>query len=239
MWITVVLLGLAGGVVSTLIGFGAGMILAIALALTVSPLAALAVASLALLSGNIHRVFLFRQELRLSDAYRWALGIGVGSVVGGLLVHHLPDWLLRSAFVGAAVMALLPRPARDSQWARPRWGLLVPAGGAIGFIGAGTAGVGPLASSTLMATGHAGERYIALMAVTGVALNMGRVVGYGSSGVLESSWLWASAAAGIGLFAGNVLGRRVRRRLPERRMLQLERVVPWACLSLALLGLLR
>jgi uncharacterized membrane protein YfcA len=239
MWITVVLLGLTGGVVSTLVGFGAGMILAIALALTVSPLAALAVASLALLSGSIHRVILFRHELRLSDTYQWALGIGVGSVVGGLLVHHLPDCLLRAAFVGAAVVALLPRGAHDGRWARPRWRLLLPAGGVIGFIGAGTAGVGPIASSTLMATGHTGERYIALMAVTGVALNMGRVVGYGSSGVLESSWLWASAAAGIGLFAGNILGRRLRRCLADRRMSQLERAVPWTCLALAMLGLMR
>jgi uncharacterized membrane protein YfcA len=235
MWLTILLLGLAGGVVSTLIGFGGGMILAIALALTVSPLAALAVASIALLSGNVHRLLLFRHELRAADVYRWALGIVVGSVAGGMLVHHLPDWVLRGAFVVTAVAAIVPRPRAQERPARAA--VLVPAGGAIGFIGAGTAGVGPLASSTLMATGHGGERYIALMATTGVAVNIGRVVGYGSSGALQLSWLWASGLAAAGLLAGNFLGKRIRADLSDRRREQLEKAVPWVCLVLAVVGL--
>lgn len=239
MWITVALLGMAGGVVSTLIGFGGGMILAVALALTVPPLTALAVASCALLTGSIHRVVLFRKELTASDAYRWALGVLIGSIAGGILAHHLPEWLLRAAFVGAAALALVPTKRGVDAPVIPRVALLVPAGGAIGFLGAGTAGVGPLASTTLLATGHAGERYIALMSVTGVALNAGRVVGYGSSGALETSWLWASAAGAVGLLTGNLLGRRLRRRVATQHMRQLEHVVPWGCLGLALLGLLR
>ena len=236
MWITVLLLGMAGSIVSTLIGFGAGMVLTISLALMVSPLAALSVASVALLSGSVHRVLLFRHALRAGDASRWAVGIAVGSVFGGMLVHHLPEWLLRAAFVVAAVAALLPRPTLDGGW-KPRWQLLLPAGGAIGFIGAGTAGVGPLASSTLLGTGHFGERYIALMSVTGIALNAGRIVGYGSSGVLELAWLWTSISAALGLLLGNLVGRRIRHRLPAFRLSQLERAVPWLCLALALFGL--
>lgn len=238
MWIVIALLGLAGGLVSTLFGFGGGMILAIALALTVSPLAALAVASLALLTGSIHRVVLFKHGLRLGDAHRWGLGIAVGSILGGMLAHHVPDYMLRAAFVVAAALALLPR--RDPSTApRAHTSLLVPAGGAIGFIGAGTAGVGPLASSTLVATGHVGDRYIALMSLTGVALNLGRIVGYGASGALEVGLLWASSSAAVGLFAGNALGKRVRHHVDPRHVERFERIIPWACLGLALLGLLR
>ncbi len=241
MWIAIILLGMTGGIVSTLIGFGAGMILAIALALAVSPLSALAVASLALLTGSLHRLFLFRHELQAADAYKWALGIAAGSIVGGMLVHHLPDWLLRVTFVAAAVVALWPKaPPSETTEGRSvaaRYRTMVPAAGAIGFIGAGTAGVGPLASATLVATGHVGERYIALMAVTGVALNAGRIVGYGTSGVLEVSSLWASVLAGGGLLAGNLIGKHVRVMLSSQRRGQLEKVVPWACLVLALLGL--
>lgn len=239
MWITVALLGLAGGVVSTLVGFGAGMILAIALALTVPPLTALAVASCALFTGSLHRVMLFRRELRASDAYRWALAVLLGSVAGGALVHHLPEWLLRASFVAGASFALIPARWLPTRRRRDAPHVLVPAGGAIGFLGAGAAGVGPLASSTLLATGHAGERYIALMSVTGVALNAGRVLGYGSSGSLDPSWLSASAAGAAGLLGGNLLGRALRHRITSERMQELEHVVPWGCLVLAVLGLLR
>ncbi len=241
MWIAIigtVLLGIAGGTVSTLIGFGSGMILAVALALIVSPLTALAVSSVALMMASLHRALLFRAALRGSVAGRWAAAIMLGSSIGGAWATSLPDWSMRVALVVAAAIAIFQR--YRPLGVHDHWGVavLAPAGGAIGFVGGGTAGVGPIASSLLMATGHAGERYIGLMAVCGVALNAGRVVGYGSAGIAEPAWLAASVAATIGMVVGNLCGRRIRTRLEQRHMRRLEQSVPWGCLVLALLGLL-
>ena len=142
MWIVMFLLGIGGGMTSTIVGFGGGMVLSLALALAVSPLAALAVASVALVSGSIHRVFLYRHSLEAADSYRWAAAIAIGGLCGGMIAHHLPDLLIRVTFLAAVVVwanitdiphnAFFPgtdgpSACSDRRWTRERLGQTPPA----------------------------------------------------------------------------------------------------------------
>lgn len=235
--LTVLGLGVVGGAVSTVAGFGGGMVLLLALALFTSPQAALAITAPALLVSNLHRAWIYRDHIARPVALPFALGAVPGSIAGAYLVAALPAALVHSLMVSMTALAL----ARSVGWLRwtPPPGLVLPAGAGIGFLAATSGGAGLLAAPLLMAAGLTGEAYVATSACGAVAMHVGRVVGYGGAGLLDARTLTLSAALTAALLAGNVLGARVRRWIAPAASSRIELGTLVVAVALSLAGVAR
>lgn len=227
-------LGLLAGLITTLAGMGGGLVLLLALAALSDPLHALALTAPALLLGNLHRLLLYRAEVDRSTARALVLGGLPGALVGGLLATALPPGVLAGAMLALALLALsqllglrLPVPAAAA----------APLGAACGLVTATSGGAGVIIGPFLLARGLAGRTYVATVAAAAVAMHLGRLLAYGSAGAVGREVLLGGLLLAGAISAGNLLGDRVARRLPEGREALLQHAVMAGCVGLALWGL--
>ena len=97
-------------------------------------------------------------------------------------------------------------------------------------------GAGLLVAPLFMAAGLTGTAYVATTAAAATAMQAGRVVAYGASGLVTGVTLAMSAVLVGALLGGNLLGERARRHLDAQRSRQIEMGTLVLCVALALLG---
>ncbi len=230
-----VLLGLMAGAVTTVAGLGGGTLLLLGLTLLSDPLSALVVTAPALLLGNLHRLWMYRREVRWSISGRFIAGSIPGSLMGGLVATRLPPELLKWMMAGAVSLALL----RAAGWG-PRRSLgraLTPAGLLIGGLQATCGGAGPVIGGLLKAERLEGVSYVATMASIAVSLHAARLTAYGLGGAVEPQQLSSGLILAAAIAGGNLLGDRVRRAIGvthQRRSQQLALAATGAMALLAL-----
>lgn len=231
------LLGLLAGILTTVAGMGGGILLLAALSLLRDPREALAITAPALFVGNLHRAVLFRHKIDRKVALPFSLGALPGSLVGALLVVALPLWVLKVLLVVMVGLAL----GRSLGWWRwtPSSRVIVPAAAGVGLVSATAGGAGLLLSPLLMSTGLTGDAYIATVALCAVALHLGRIVGYGAGGMLTAQTLSLGAGLTVAILAGNLVGARIRKRLPSSASVPIELTVLVVSAALCLAGVTR
>ena len=229
-------LGLVAGLLTTLAGLGGGMMLILVLAAWWGdPVRALAVSTPALLVGNIHRAVLYRRDLPVPLATRFAGAALGGALVGGLLALTLPPWLIQVSMVvsaGAAVARqFVGLPIRMPARALPY------AGAAVGLAST-TGGAGLLSGPMLQAAGLTGGAYLATLSLGALSMHVGRLVALGAGGVMDTS-VWRDAAVlMVCIPLGNQIGSVVRGRVGEGRLARLEVATSATLVALAVGGLL-
>ncbi len=232
MWL--VPLGLGAGVLTTVAGMGGGMIMVLLLSLVWDAPTALAVTAPALFFGNVHRAWLYRGDIDRRVTLVFALGAVPAALMGGVVAGAVPPALLHALMLGTTVLAVL-RTAGLITW-KPPPAALLPAGVLVGVLAA-TSGAGAiLVAPVIMATGLLGDRYIATVAAAAIALHSGRIVGYSVAGLFDAVTLQRSAIMAVAIFAGNLVGQRIRRGMSERVGRTIEVVALSACTVLALVG---
>lgn len=229
------MLGWVAGWLTTVAGLGGGVLLVLALSLRTSPAEALALSSPALLVGNLHRWRVGRRDVDMRVAAPFAIGALPGSALGGLLVVAMPTLLLQVLLVLTSALAL----ARALGWwmPRPPAAALVPAGAAIGAVAATTGSAGLAVGALLQSAGLTGAAYVATAAATAVAMHVGRLAAYGFGGLLTGETALQSGVLALAILAGNLVGGRVRKRLPAEACTRIELGVLFVCVALALAGL--
>jgi hypothetical protein len=229
------ILGVLAGMVTTLAGMGGGMVLVLGLALLWDPTTALAATGPALLLGNVHRLWMYLEDLDRPRAWRYALGGVPGALIGGLVLGVVP---LQVIEVGMLAIAVVAAAKVLLGWAwNPPADALVPGGFAVGFTASTAGGGGLIAGPMLLATGLTGRSYVATAALGAAAVHIARMVGYGAAGVLDGPVLAYGAGLAVLVIIGNALGDRVRRLLKDEDVSRLERGVVVGCLGLATAGL--
>lgn len=230
------LLGLGGfaGVLTTLTGLGGGLLLLLGLALVWDPARALACTAPALLVGNLHRLWMFRDAVDRPRLGAFALGAMPGALAGGLFAAALSPTVVQALLVATTLLTVARTLLRMS-WRMPV-SVLTPSGLVIGALTGTAGGAGLLASPVLWASGLAGTAYVATIAGCAVAMHAGRIVGYAMGGLFTFELLALSLLATVAILGGNLIGKRLRalvERLPENL---LEQTVLVACVTLAVLG---
>lgn len=234
MLLAVAMLGVLAGFLTTTSGMGGGLMLVIALSALWGPHVALPTTALALLVGNLHRLALFRGHLRPEIARPLLVGLVPGSVLGSLLVAGMPAALIQVVMLALAGFALA-RAVFRWRFTIPR-AALAPAGGAVGVMAGTSGGAAVLTAPLLLASGLAGDEYLATVALAAVAMHVSRTIGYGAGGLVGAgTFLWAAYLA-VALVAGNLVGKRLRAHLPGRLRSGLEYGVLAGCTVLSVLG---
>ncbi len=225
-------LGVFAGMLTTVAGMGGGLFLVAVVGILRGPHEALAITSPALLVSNLHRTLMFRKSVDRRVAALLSSGAIPGAVLGGLLLPALPSMLVTSLLVVTTGLALLR--SRGLLNVSPGRNSLVAAGSGIGALAATSGGAGFLVAPVVMSTGLKGLPYVATVSCCAVALHIGRVAGYGMSGLLAASLLPMIAALLVGLVTGNLIAARYRDRIPTavETKIELGALVTTAILAL-------
>lgn len=226
--------GLLAGALSTVTGMGGGIALVAVLSLALGPHVALATTAPALLVGNLHRTTRHRHHIDRPIAKQFAIGALPGALLGGVLSVALPELALAALLVGVNVLALGRAYGRFELRPRPAW--VVPIAFGAGTVAA-TSGAGVLVAPLLVAGGLTGEALVATASFVAIVLHVGRLAGYGISGLLGGAAFGSSLVLAIFLVSGNHLGERLRARLGKEGCERATRITLLATLALALVGL--
>src|SRR5262245_6741864 len=97
---------LAGGL-TTISGFGGGILLLLACTALLGAKPALAVTSIVLLAGNIHRVWLYRADVRAPVTVPLLVGLVPGSLLGGLTAAAIPERAVHGIMIAVVGASLL------------------------------------------------------------------------------------------------------------------------------------
>ncbi len=227
-------LGLVAGVLTTIAGMGGGMLLVAALVALRGPHLALAVTTPALFFSNAHRAWLFRRTLDWRVAGAFAAGAVPAAALVGFFVPTLPAWILAVVLV-LATLATLARSAGYLEW-RPQRGALTSAGAGIGALAATAGGAGLLTGPLFLSAGLTGVRYVGTVALAAVALHAGRLLGYGTGGLLHAEQIPSVAVLLVGLVTGNLLGRKLREQVDATLEKRVELGALTVCTVLAVVG---
>ena len=228
-------LGLTAGALTTVAGLGGGLLLLLVLSLVWDAHTALAVTAPALLVGNFHRAWMFRSKIDRRVGRAFVAGALPGALLGGLFAIAVPEAVLHVAMLAMTLLAIA-RACDLFRW-EPSPAQLVPAAAGIGVLTATGGGAGVLVSPLLMASGLKGEAYVATGAVGACAMHVGRIIGYGAGGLVDTSTLLASAFLAVALLAGNVAGKHLRRHFSDTATTRIEIGVLMVCSGLAVAGL--
>ncbi len=230
-------LGVVAGILTTIAGMGGGMLLMAVLVALRGPHFALAITTPALFVSNGHRAWMFRKVLDVRIAATFAVGAVPAAALVGHFVPTLPGWVLAAILVFASVLTL----ARSAGFIdlQPRRAAIVSAGAGIGALAATAGGAGALTSPLFLAAGLTGASYVGTVALGAVALHAGRLVGYGSGGMLRADLAPAIIVLLFGLLIGNFAGKRLRSRVDARLEKRVEIGALLVCTALALLGVAR
>src|SRR5262249_13613451 len=158
-----------------------------------------------LLLSNLHRFAVYRHALDRKIGGMFMLGAFPGALVASLFTVALPVVALRVLLALVTLVAL----ARAFGWWRwtPGPRALAPAGLATGVIGASSGG-GVMIAPILLAAGLHGEAVVATASLSAVVIHIGRILGYGFTGLVGTSTLLQAAILGASLVLGNVIGQR-------------------------------
>jgi hypothetical protein len=241
LFLLLVPFGLVAGTLTTFTGLGGGILLLLTLSVALGPQAALAITAPALLVGNLHRLWLYRDRVDRGVATAFVLGAFPGAFLGGLVAVALPRLVLQGFLIATTLLAvanaagwIVWRPSR-----RTASRILVPAGAGIGALSATGAGAGLLAVPILLTLGLSGPAYVATSAAGAAAMHIGRLLAYGIGGLVDGPRLAAAAVLAAGILGGNLLGDRLRDRVPRRLAGIIEHATLVLCVVVSLAGLTR
>ena len=233
--VLLVVVAVLAGILTTLSGFGGGLLLLLAVTALAGAKAALAATAVALLAANLHRIWLYRRDVASRVTVPLLLGLVPGALVGAWFAAAIPDRAVHVVMLAVVVLSLA-RAWAGWQW-RPGPRTLTTSGVVIGVLAGSAGGAGFLVGPIVLAAGLEGRRYLATVAVAAVAMHVARITGYGAGGLMTPQVLRLAALLAPALLVGNLLGNRVRDRIPELWHRRIELGAPAVCVGLALVGL--
>jgi len=227
--ILVIVLGLLGGVITTVAGLGGGLVMVAVLSVVLDPVTALSATAVGLLVGNLHRVWMYRKDLDWRTALPVIAGAMPAAIAAGLLVAWLPEWLIFGLMLGMGSLAVL-RSFSEREIRVPAWAG-VPVGVVLGGVTATSGGGGLILAPWLIARGLVDAAYIGTVGMVAITLHVSRILAYGWSGAADGSTWMLGAVMAVMLPLGNLLGHALRGRLDLER----QRHVQLGVLAVALL----
>lgn len=204
----VLTIGVAAGAVTTVAGFGGGLLVTLLLSLLWDPHTALGVAAAALLVGNGHRLWALRRVIDRESTPAIVVGSVIGAAIGGWVTAGLEAATIRWLLVAVTALAV----GRALGWLRlPRSrSVLFPGGFGVGFVAATTGGGGLLLAPLLLAVGLTDVAFLATGTAAAVAVHVGRIGSYASTGLLRPEHTAMALILAVGLVVGNAAGFSMR-----------------------------
>jgi uncharacterized membrane protein YfcA len=222
------------GALTTISGFGGGILLLLAVTAFEGAKPALAATAVALLIANVHRIWLYRRDVGARVTVPLLVGLVPGALTGALIAASIPEAIVHVVML-AVVGLSLARAWLDWEW-QPGGRALGASGFVVGVLAGGAGGAGFLVGPIVLAAGLAGRAYLGTVAVSAVAMHVGRIAGYGAGGLMTADVLRLAALLAPALLIGNLLGNHLRDWIPDAWQRRVELAAPAVCVALAIAG---
>ena len=224
-WTVLVVGALVGSLVGGVAGFGTGIIMLPLVAWAIGIRSAVPVLTVAMLVGNLSRIWWSRGEIDRAVVVRFALGAVPATALGTAFFAGAPaDWLGR--FAGVFLISSVPRRrllATDFFRMRLRY---FPALGAfIGLLSAMVVTTGPLNTPFFLAYGLRRSAFVGTEAVCSMAMNLARGATLARYALLTREAVIVGLVLGGTMFAGTWVGRRLLDRMSDRVFLGIIEVM--------------
>jgi uncharacterized membrane protein YfcA len=213
LWLVILALGLFAGTLSSIVGFGASLIVMPLLVFGFGPKEAVPIMAIAGLMANAGRVLVWWRDVdwRVNTAY-CATAIPAAALGASLLVTL--DSHTVEAVVGAFLICMVPTRrwllARGFRIGLP--GLAV-VGACIGFLTGMVASTGPVNTPFFLAYGLVKGAYLSTEAVGSIAISLTKAVVFRRAGALPLETILRGLIVGSALMAGAWIARQFVQRL--------------------------
>ena len=236
--LTIMAVCFVAAALSGLSGFGAGLIITVAITPIIGAKAVVPALSVLMLINNFSRVAFFRGALDIR-----VLGLVVAtaipaSVLGARVYVDLDADFIR-ILLGAVLILSIPlrRWIAGRQWVAGRFSLLV-FGLVFGFLSSVMVGAGILVIPMLLGAGLAGPALLATDAAIAVVVNIIKIAAFGRLEALDFPLFVAAAAMGLCTVPGTWLAAWIVRRTDIRIHTAIMEVIVMAGGAAIALGLL-
>jgi uncharacterized membrane protein YfcA len=235
MWFLLLAVAVFAGALTTVSGFGGGLILLLVMSVLIGAKAALAATAMALLCANLHRIWMYRQVIGRRVTVPLLLGLLPGSFLGAVAAAWIPERVVHAAMILVVGMSVT-RAWLGWKWTLPA-SALTASGFVIGILAGSAGGAGFLIGPVVLAAGLSGRPYLGAVAVSAVAMHIARIAGYGTGGLISVEIVQYAAVLAPALLVGNLLGDRLRHWIPDVWQQRIELGAPAVCVVLALAGI--
>ncbi|MEK8130432.1 sulfite exporter TauE/SafE family protein [Paenibacillus filicis] len=213
-YLFVLLVGLAAGAVSGVVGTGSSIMLLPVLVLTFGPKQAVPIMAVAALMANLARVLAWWRDLDWRAFAAYSVPGVPAAALGARTLLELPSIWLEA---GLGLFFLMMIPVRHILAAKQiliRWWQLSLAGAGIGFLTGLVLSTGPLSVPAFASYGLVKGAFLATEAASSLALYASKVATFQELGALPAELLMHGLIVGasltLGTFAAKALVRRMK-----------------------------
>ncbi|XBS71965.1 sulfite exporter TauE/SafE family protein [Acerihabitans sp. KWT182] len=208
MYLVIIMLGVAAGVVSGIVGTGSSIMLLPGLAFAFGPKAAIPIMAIAAIMGNVSRVLMWRKDIHLR-AFLWYTLPGIPAAVLGANTLWIMPATLSNLCIGLFFLALIP----VRRWANARALTLndiqlALAGALIGYLTGIVFSTGPLTLPLFAGYGLIKGALLSTEAAASFAIYLAKASAFGAIGALPQSVMTNGLMVGFTLVAGVYIGKR-------------------------------
>lgn len=204
-------------------GLGGGVLLIGVMATIFPPAVVIPLHGTVQFGTNISRGVLMRREVAWQLFPAFAVGAGAGAAVGGQLVVSLPTAVLQIVLgLFLLYVCWVPSPSLGRAYSAPKFFILGAAGSLLSmFVGA----TGTILSPFIRAASRDRHEYVATIAVLMALVHGLKAAVFGMLGFVFAAYLPLMLAMIATASLGNVFGRSVLKRMPERLFQRVFQIV--------------
>ena len=209
----VLVIGVAAGLVSGIVGTGATVILLPILVLSFGPKSAIPIMAIVALMSNFAKITSWWKEIDWRAAGAYALGGNPGAALGARTMLLLPPRIVDIA-LGTFFLVMIP----GRRWLAARSYrigplVLVLAGFFIGFLTGIVVSTGPISVPVFTSYGLLKGAFIATEAAASLALYISKAITFRTFGALPTQIILQGAITGSSVMAGTYLAKMLVERI--------------------------
>jgi len=225
--------GVIGGGIASITGFGIGSTLTPLLAMRVGTKTAVAAVSGPHFLGTAARLWKLRKEINYEVLWTFGLMNAVGGLAGAVVHEYVQSSVIRIVFGALLVFAGLAGLTGFAERMRFRGWTAWVAGIVSGALGGFSGTQGGIRAAALFGFDLPKGQFVATATAIGILVDLARMPVYFWSQWGKISTLWPLIlAAAVGVVIGTLLGERILRLIPER---DFRKIVSGLILALGLM----
>ncbi|MCZ8517738.1 sulfite exporter TauE/SafE family protein [Paenibacillus filicis] len=212
-YVLVLLVGLAAGVVSGIIGTGSSIMLLPVLVLAFGPKQAVPIMAVAAVMANVARVVAWRREINWRAFAAYSLTGVPAAALGARTLLELPVTMI-NAGLGLFFLLMIPvRYAFKSRLYRIRLWQLAICGAVIGFLTGLVLSTGPLSVPAFTAYGLVKGAFLSTEAASSLAIYLSKIATFRELGALPVGMVIQGIIVGASLTLGTFVAKAMVQRM--------------------------
>lgn len=213
-YLLMLIVGLAAGVLSGVVGTGSSMLLMPVLVLCFGPQQAVPIMALGAVMGNVGKVVAWWPHVHWRAVAAYAATAVPGAVLGVHTLLALPPHVVDLA-LGLFFIGMVPaRRALVRSSFKPTLRHLALIGGPVGFLTGIVVSTGPLTVPVFTSFGLARGAFLATEAAASVTVYAAKIASFGTFGALPGSIVLQGLIVGAALMAGSFWSKAMVLRMP-------------------------